>query len=165
MHADCRVMHPSGVPGRVNVRQVSITPGATATSWNSITAQHLTSSRDDRRAVTTLDRHQRQMLAVSPLMVTERDDYYDVPRGTRRCLLHPRAGQRRVRRRHVLLRRGWGAAGAVGRESSRQARPHRPDGSWRDRAAVHSVTYWSIAAFIVSAIHSSICVGLAAGAR
>lgn len=29
----------------------------------------------------------------------------------------------------------------------------------------HSVTYWSLAAFAISAIHSSICVGLAAGAR
>jgi hypothetical protein len=28
-----------------------------------------------------------------------------------------------------------------------------------------SVTYWSLAAFAISAIHSSICVGLAAGAR
>jgi hypothetical protein len=32
-------------------------------------------------------------------------------------------------------------------------------------AIPHSVTYWSIVAFIVSAVHSSICVGLAAGAR
>lgn len=29
----------------------------------------------------------------------------------------------------------------------------------------HSVTYWSLVAFVLSAIHSSICVGLAAGAR
>ena len=34
VHLDCRVMHPSGVPGRVNVRQVSITEGAAATSWS-----------------------------------------------------------------------------------------------------------------------------------
>ncbi len=32
MYVDCRVMHPSGVPGRVDVRPVSITQGATATS-------------------------------------------------------------------------------------------------------------------------------------
>jgi hypothetical protein len=32
-------MHPSGVPGRVNVRQVSITQGATATSSNSATVK------------------------------------------------------------------------------------------------------------------------------
>lgn len=31
--------------------------------------------------------------------------------------------------------------------------------------APHSVTYWSLGAFVVSALHSSICVGLAAGAR
>lgn len=32
-------------------------------------------------------------------------------------------------------------------------------------ADIHSITYWSLAAFIVSALHSSICVGLAAGSR
>lgn len=30
---------------------------------------------------------------------------------------------------------------------------------------LHSVTFWSIGAFVISALHSSICVGLAAGAR
>jgi hypothetical protein len=29
----------------------------------------------------------------------------------------------------------------------------------------HSIAFWSVGAFLISAIHSSICVGLAAGAR